>query len=111
MLTSKLAAVDFRTASSSFLEPSKLDTRKVVNVVIAKDFNFATDDVQIQALEVCWPNPLLMAMLTTRLAYSEAQNIQPNDCPSCAQGLPATSACYNLFEASQTEQTPCKLKP
>jgi hypothetical protein len=53
ILSSKLTAVDFRNASSSVLEHSKLDTRKVVNVVIAKDFNFASADVQIQALEVC----------------------------------------------------------
>jgi hypothetical protein len=52
MLGSKLAAVDFSIAPSSLLERSKLDTRKVVNVVIAKDFNFADEEVQIQALEV-----------------------------------------------------------
>ncbi|OCT45134.1 hypothetical protein CLCR_05862 [Cladophialophora carrionii] len=52
MLSSKVASVDFRAASSSLLERSKLDTRKVVNVVIAKDFNFAHQDVQIQALDL-----------------------------------------------------------
>lgn len=31
---------------------SRLDYRKVVNVVIAKNFNLAQEDVQIQALEV-----------------------------------------------------------
>ncbi|KIW64484.1 hypothetical protein PV04_09413 [Phialophora macrospora] len=51
-LNSKLASVDFRAASSSLLERSKLDTRKLVNVVIAKDFNYAHEDVQIQALEL-----------------------------------------------------------
>ena len=55
MLTSRLAAGDFRTGSSSLLEHTKLDTRKVVNVVLAKNFNFAPEDVQIQVLEVWWP--------------------------------------------------------
>ena len=31
----------------------QLDSRKVVNVVIAKNFNFAQEDVQIQVMEVC----------------------------------------------------------
>lgn len=52
LLTSRFSAVDVRTPSSSLLERAKLDTRKVVNVVIAKGFNFAHEDVQIQALEV-----------------------------------------------------------
>ncbi|EXJ55893.1 hypothetical protein A1O7_08824 [Cladophialophora yegresii CBS 114405] len=52
MLSPKLASVDFRAAPSSLLERSKLDTRKVVNVVIAKDFNYAHQDVQIQALDL-----------------------------------------------------------
>ena len=57
--------MDFQPASSSVLERSKLDSRKVVNVIIAKDFNFAQEDVQIQALEVrrCSP-PTLSALLT-----------------------------------------------
>jgi hypothetical protein len=49
---SKLADVNIRAAASSHLETPKLDTRKVVNVVIAKDFNLAHNDVQIQVLEV-----------------------------------------------------------
>jgi hypothetical protein len=69
MLNSKLPSVDFHAASSSILERSKLDTRKLVNVVIAKDFNYAHEDVQIQALEVRRPEPLLRIMLTERIAY------------------------------------------
>jgi hypothetical protein len=49
---SKLANINVRAASSGHLETPKLDNRKVVNVVIAKDFNFAHNDVQIQVLEV-----------------------------------------------------------
>jgi hypothetical protein len=32
---------------------ANLDTRKLVNVVIAKDFNLAPEGIQIQGLEVC----------------------------------------------------------
>lgn len=52
MFRSKLAAVNFQGASSNQAERTKLDSRRVVNVIIAKDFNFAHEDVQIQALEV-----------------------------------------------------------
>jgi hypothetical protein len=30
-----------------------LDTRKLVNVVIAKEFNLAPEGIQVQGLEVC----------------------------------------------------------
>ncbi|KIX08741.1 uncharacterized protein Z518_03398 [Rhinocladiella mackenziei CBS 650.93] len=46
------STVTFRTAPSSHTEPSKLDSRRVVNVVIAKEFNYAHEDVQIQVLEL-----------------------------------------------------------
>ncbi|KIY03983.1 uncharacterized protein Z520_00675 [Fonsecaea multimorphosa CBS 102226] len=38
--------------SSNLVDHQKLDTRRVVNVIIAKDFNLAPEDVQIQALEL-----------------------------------------------------------
>lgn len=37
---------------SSHIEESQFDSRKVVNVIIAKHFNFAHEDVQIQTLEL-----------------------------------------------------------
>ncbi|OQV06717.1 hypothetical protein CLAIMM_11251 isoform 1 [Cladophialophora immunda] len=49
---SKLASVNFGAGSSSVVDHRKLDTRSVVNVIIAKDFNLAPEDVQIQALEL-----------------------------------------------------------
>ena len=49
---SKLAGASFQRTSSNHLERPKLDSRRLVNVVIAKDFNFAHEDVQVQALEV-----------------------------------------------------------
>ncbi|EXJ63344.1 uncharacterized protein A1O5_11665 [Cladophialophora psammophila CBS 110553] len=52
MLHSKLASVNFRAGSSSLMDRPDLDTRQVVNVIIAKDFNLAHEDVQIQALEL-----------------------------------------------------------
>lgn len=51
-LHSKLAGISFRRASSNAPSQHKLDSRRLVNVVIAKDFNFAHEDVQIQTLEV-----------------------------------------------------------
>jgi hypothetical protein len=47
----RIQSVDFKAGSRSYVEPS-LDTRLVVNVVIAKDFNTACEDVQIQVLEL-----------------------------------------------------------
>ncbi|KIW59850.1 hypothetical protein PV05_00116 [Exophiala xenobiotica] len=51
-LRSRIAGVDFRGATSAHNGLSKLDSRKVVNVVIAKNFDRAHEDVQIQALEL-----------------------------------------------------------
>jgi len=51
-LHSQLANVNIRAGSVSTSPPETLDSRMVVNVVIAKDFNLARHDVQIQALEV-----------------------------------------------------------
>ncbi|KAK5217486.1 hypothetical protein LTR47_006062 [Exophiala xenobiotica] len=50
-LRSRIAGVDFRGPTSTHAVQSNLDSRKVVNVVIAKDFDRAHEDVQIQALE------------------------------------------------------------
>ncbi|OAP62871.1 hypothetical protein AYL99_02098 [Fonsecaea erecta] len=52
MLHSKLASVNFGGGSSNTADHQKLDTRRVVNVIIAKDFNLAHEDVQIQALDL-----------------------------------------------------------
>lgn len=49
---SHLASINIHAASFAPSTEVKLDDRKVVNVVIAKDFNLAHDDVQIQALEL-----------------------------------------------------------
>ena len=49
-LRSRVQGTSFK-ASRSVLE-SNLDNRTVVNVVIAKDFNLASKDVQIQVLEM-----------------------------------------------------------
>lgn len=51
-LHSKLAGINFRRTSSNGPSQHKLDTRRLVNVIIAKDFNLAKEDVQIQTLEV-----------------------------------------------------------
>ncbi|KIW21569.1 hypothetical protein PV08_02149 [Exophiala spinifera] len=51
-LRSKVAEVSFRGLTSAQHDQTTLDTRQVVNVVIAKDFNLAHEDVQIQALEL-----------------------------------------------------------
>jgi hypothetical protein len=50
-IRSRIQNVSFKAGSRSYVEPS-LDTRLVVNVVIAKDFNTACEDVQIQVLEL-----------------------------------------------------------
>ncbi|OAL37102.1 hypothetical protein AYO20_03579 [Fonsecaea nubica] len=52
MLHSKVSSVNFGGGSSHFVDTQKLDTRRVVNVIIAKNFNLAHQDVQIQALEL-----------------------------------------------------------
>ncbi|KAL2429643.1 hypothetical protein ABEF95_008579 [Exophiala dermatitidis] len=51
ILQSQGAGVSFRGPPSSHIEESQFDSRKVVNVIIAKHFNFAHEDVQIQTLE------------------------------------------------------------
>ena len=48
---SRVQGVSFGKGSRSLAEPN-LDSRLVVNVVIAKDFNTASDAVQIQVLEL-----------------------------------------------------------
>lgn len=50
-LHSKLAGVNFRGPTSVSPSRQQLDNRRIVNVIIAKDFNFAKEDVQIQTLE------------------------------------------------------------
>lgn len=52
LLHSRSVGMGFRGASSTHTEDFHFDSRKVVNVIIAKDFNFAHEDVQIQTLEV-----------------------------------------------------------
>jgi hypothetical protein len=51
-LGSKLANVSVRAASLASSNDMRLDTRKVVNVLIMKDFNLACHDVQIQTMEL-----------------------------------------------------------
>lgn len=51
-LGSKVANLSMRAASLAPSSDMRLDTRKVVNVVIMKDFNLASHDVQIQTMEV-----------------------------------------------------------
>ena len=48
----KLADVSMRPASLPPSSDMGLDTRKVVNVLIMKDFNLACHDVQIQTMEL-----------------------------------------------------------
>lgn len=48
----KLADVSMRPASLPPSSDMQLDTRKVVNVLIMKDFNLASYDVQIQTMEL-----------------------------------------------------------
>ena len=50
-LKSRFHNVNFKDSRSSHVEPT-LDSRMVVNVVIAKDFNHACHDVQIQVMEL-----------------------------------------------------------
>ena len=50
-LKGHLADVSFKGSRSSQVEHN-LDTRMVVNVIIAKDFNYASHDVQIQVMEL-----------------------------------------------------------
>ena len=38
----------------SYFPDVVLDSRKVVNVIIAKNLNMAPEAIQVQALEVCW---------------------------------------------------------
>ncbi|EXJ78866.1 hypothetical protein A1O1_09268 [Capronia coronata CBS 617.96] len=52
MVHSKLTGSSYRAASSIQADQFQSDSRKVVNVVIVKDFNFAEEDVQIQVLEL-----------------------------------------------------------
>lgn len=54
--------MSFRVPSSNQIEQAKLDSRRVVNVVIAKDFNLAHEEVQIQALEVGVRPPIHIRM-------------------------------------------------
>lgn len=51
-LGSKLANVSMRAGSLAPSSDMRLDTRKVVNVLIMKDFNLACHDVQIQTMEL-----------------------------------------------------------
>jgi hypothetical protein len=51
-LHSKLASINFRRTSSNAPSQHRLDSRRLVNVIIAKEFNLAKEDVQIQTLEV-----------------------------------------------------------
>ncbi|KAK5047102.1 hypothetical protein LTR84_007045 [Exophiala bonariae] len=51
-LHSKLAGINFRQSSSVSPSRQDLDSRKIVNVIIAKEFNLAKEDVQIQTLEI-----------------------------------------------------------
>jgi len=56
-LHSKLAGISFRRTGSNAPSQPNLDSRRLVNVVIAKDFNLAKEDVQIQVLEVSFLVP------------------------------------------------------
>jgi hypothetical protein len=51
-LKSRLANVSFRGGARSHLEHPTLDNRMVVNVIIAKQFNHASYDVQIQVMDL-----------------------------------------------------------
>ncbi|KIV93310.1 hypothetical protein, variant [Exophiala mesophila] len=51
-LHTQIAAINFKGNGSSVASQQKLDTRKVVNVIIAKDFNLASEAIQIQMLEL-----------------------------------------------------------
>ena len=49
-------------------QQENLDSRTIVNVIIAKDFNLAPQDIQIQGLEVCSaliPGPELKSKLSS----------------------------------------------
>lgn len=51
-LRMRLASLDIRAAPRSQDKKTGLDNRMIKNVVIAKDFNFANQYVQVQALEI-----------------------------------------------------------
>lgn len=51
-LRARLASVNIRAASVTTREEPSLDNRAVVNVIIAKGFNFAHETVQAQMIEV-----------------------------------------------------------
>ena len=50
LVRSRLSTLNIRSLRRS--SDTKLDARHIVNVIIAKDFNLASNEVQIQALEV-----------------------------------------------------------
>ena len=74
-LHTQIAAINFKGNGSSVASQQKLDTRKVVNVIIAKDFNLASEGIQIQMLEVppFSPQSMLLTPFITKLipAHSE----------------------------------------
>ncbi|KAL9113156.1 MAG: hypothetical protein Q9227_002768 [Pyrenula ochraceoflavens] len=49
--TSRLGSVNIRAGSTSVHPSADLDNRKVVNIVIARNFNLVNDVIQVQALE------------------------------------------------------------
>jgi hypothetical protein len=51
-LKSRIANVSFRGGVRSHVEQPTLDNRMVVNVIIAKNFNYASHDVQIQVMDL-----------------------------------------------------------
>lgn len=64
-LGSKTAHVSMRAAALVPSSEMRLDTRKIVNVVIMKDFNLACHEVQIQTMEVSCPRSLEPTLLRT----------------------------------------------
>jgi hypothetical protein len=73
------------TPAKALTPPSdaNLDTRKLVNVIVAKDFNLAPNGIQIQSLEV---GVLLHSLLslTKGQAHPPEAYLQPHDDSYCS---------------------------
>ena len=93
-LNSRLQNVSFRGARSSIAEQA-LDSRMVVNVIIAKDFNYACHDVANSG----------------HRPYPTAKDLQSDDSAPCTEDLLIPSAGIEFLETHQVEPPPCRLAP
>lgn len=82
----------------------RLDSRKVVNVVIMKDLNFACHEVQIQTMEVGAGLVHKVRLLIDSAAGPKTPNFQQNNGAFGFGGLSYDRAHIHLFQGNPPKQ-------